>query len=163
MSVENQRNSCQALQYLVSEAKNTLELLQRLHKEIRRRIDERDFNPSSDLKGYDLGLCVSALKSHLTLTVARMFDSNPKSISFKTVEWFINNKNAKDFISKIHGEKIIGEIIRERHSWMAHMGSSISGNVSVEEICNSDLAVLLNSLEDVWTVYFFWFQDNGNN
>lgn len=159
---ENKRNPCQALQYLISEAKNTLDLLQRLNKEIHRRINERDFDPSSDLKGHDLGLCATALKSYLVVTVGRMFDPDSRAISFRTVEWF-SDAEVKIYLKEIVDEEIIRKMLNDRCTWTAHMDSTIKGNVSRDEICNSNLLELLNKLESVWTTYFFWFQSNGRN
>lgn len=163
MSLEkDKRNPCQVLQYLISEAKNTLDLLQRLNKEIHRRIDERDFDPASDLKGHNLGLCATALKSYLVVTIGKMFDSDYRACSFKTVKWFTNPK-VKIYIERISKEKIIKKIINDRHTWTAHLDSVMKGSVTRDEICNSNLSELLNGLENIWTTYFFWCKSNGNN
>lgn len=158
---EKKRNPCQALQYLVLEAKNTLDLLQRLNKEIHRRINERDFDSSSDLKGHDLGLCASAPKSHLIVTVGRMFDPDSRAISFKTVKWF-KNSGVKSCIGQIHKEAIIKKIMNDRYTWTAHLDSVMKDNVTRDEICDFNLSELLNKLESMWTTYFFWFQSNGD-
>lgn len=154
MSVGNTRNSCQALQYLISEAKNTLDLLQRINKEIHRRIDERDLAPSSDLNAHDLGLCATALKSYLVITVGKMLDPNPRSCSFKTIKWFTVSV-VKELIEQIGKEEIIKKIMNDRHTWTAHLDSVMKGTVTRDEICNSNLSDLLNKLEKIWINYFF--------
>ncbi len=162
LAKEKERNPCQALQYLVSEAKKTLELLQRLNKEIYRRISERDFDPPSGLKGRDLGLCASALKTHLVVTMGRMFDPDSRAISFKTVEWF-QDLEVKSRIVRISKEEVVRKILNDRNTWTAHLDSDMKGNVTRDEICSSNLLELLNELENVWTAYFLWLNKNGEN
>jgi len=86
-----------------------------------------------------------ALWTSLIIEVGRLFDTyesvDKKVISFKKVN------SLKREIDKIHGEVIIGKIIKTRKTFTAHWGEGKDEVVSVAQILSSNLKELLEKLE----------------
>ena len=157
------RNEYVVLQVLLEKAKAYLKLMcefseeQNKRKRIRRK---GDYGKQYSLSDNQLYWCIKALHTGIVLSVANMFDhyekKHKKAISFRTVAWFKDDKQAKEVVDKLYEEDIIGEIIRTRHTWGAHAGDKMEDIISVEGICKSNLKEIFGKLDDLW----FWFNQS---
>lgn len=102
-----------------------------------------------------------ALWTSLIIEIGRLFDTyetkNKKVISFKK----INFPEVKKKIDDIHAEAIIGKIIKTRKTFTAHWGEEKNNPISITELCNSNLGILLKKLDQPLTVFEKWFNNNS--
>lgn len=100
-----------------------------------------------------------ALWTSLIIETGRLFDTyeskNKKVISLKKIDVI------KKEIDSIHAEAIIGRIINTRKTFTAHWGVEKKEVVSVTEVCNSNLGILLEKLDKPLIKFEKWFNNNS--
>jgi hypothetical protein len=100
-----------------------------------------------------------ALWTSLIIEIGRLFDTyeskNKQVISFKKINFL------KKDIDNIHAEAIIGKIIKTRKTFTAHWGEEKNKVVSVAEVCNSNLGILLKKLDKPLVAFEKWFNNNS--
>jgi len=93
----------------------------------------------------ELTIIHRSLWTSLIIEVGRIFDTydgkNKEVISYKKLGYL------KDKIDKLHGEAIIGKIIRTRKTFTAHWSKERTNPVLVSEICSSNLIKILEELD----------------
>ncbi|MFA6393559.1 MAG: hypothetical protein WCW25_01670 [Patescibacteria group bacterium] len=101
-----------------------------------------------------------ALWIALIIEIGCLFDTyeakNKKVISFKK----INIPIVKEKIDKIHGNSIIGRIIETRKTFTAHKGQEKINPISVEELCDSKLKILLGELDQPLIDFENWLKQD---
>ncbi len=152
-----------ALQYLLSEAQKSFDLLCKLHPELERRAhgDLKSGVKYMDLS--DLGTCCAALHERTITLVSKMFDTNhgrnKENISFRTEPWFVKNSAAKKIVDEVYSSAIIQKIRNSRNTWNAHMGRKQTEILSRTDLCDSDIRTQLDRLDNLLSVYTIWFVD----
>lgn len=132
------RNPIIFLKLSVRFSKEYLEKLNELHKS--HSLEEIE-------ESKDLTIAQRAFWTALIIEIGCLFDTysskDKEVISLKNID------SLKEKIDRIHGEKIIEQIITTRKTFTAHKGEKKNKPVSVDEICNSKLKKLLDELEVV--------------
>lgn len=130
------RNPIDSLQLSVRFAKEYLEKLDRIYKS--HSLDEIQ-------ESKDLTITQRAFWTALIIEIGCLFDTysshDKEVISLKKIV------TLKNQIDRIHGEKIIQQIIFTRNTFTAHKANKKSMPVSVEEIRNSKLKELLDKID----------------
>lgn len=96
-----------------------------------------------------------ALWTALIIEIGRLFDEykSKKVISFKNIDII------KKDIDTIHGQAIIKKIINTRNTFTAHWGEEKKEIVSVTDLCNSNLGILLEKLDQSLVKFEEWFNN----
>lgn len=169
MKKKKKTNPSVALQYLISEAKESLKLMCEFYNENENRlqkIKEGNFNEKYSFPTKNLALCLSALKTRIVLLVSEMFDKsmrgNKQAISFRTLDFFTKSEIKKGNIDNLFKKPIIQQIIKTRNTFQAHIDEEIPENILIEQICNSNLKSILGELKNAWFYYNQWFIKNAN-
>jgi len=103
----------------------------------------------------ELTIIQRAFWTALIIEIGKLFDTydgNKKVISLKKIPFF-ENSTWKKKIDLIHGEAVIGKIIKTRKAFTAHFSQEDEGIISVAEICNSNLGNLLKDLDQLLTEF----------
>ena len=109
----------------------------------------------------ELTIIQRAFWTALIIEIGKLFDTydgNKKVISLKKISFF-ENSTWKKKIDLIHGEAVIGNIIKTRKTFTAHFGQEDEGIISVAEICNSNLGKLLENLDQLFTEFNYWLKN----
>lgn len=119
--------------------------------EISPRVEELNqsaLTEEEDLELEKLMLIRTAFWIALIIEIGRLFDTydNPgkKVISLKN---FFSDPNSNAEIDRIHGQAIIGQIIKTRNTYTAHLSEDSNIQNSVKSICESNLGALLDKVD----------------
>lgn len=169
MENKKKTNPSVALQYLLSEAKESFKLMCEFYDENKnrlQRIKEGNFNEKYSFSTENLALCASALKTRIILLVSEMFDKSRRgdkqAISFRTIDFFTKSERNKNNIECLFKKSIVQEIIKSRNTFEAHIDEETPDSVLLERICKSNLKNILDELYIAWHYYNNWFRKNTN-
>ena len=85
-----------------------------------------------------------ALWTALIIEVGRLFDTY--NVGGKDIISYKKLKHLKEQVDKLHGEAIIGKIIKTRKTFTGHWSKKKEKVISAPEICDSNLGELLERL-----------------
>ena len=159
--MSKKRNPVYALQLSLEGAKQYLEKLCEISKEIKVKQKDTKFIVENPDKWKEMVLFHRALWIALIIEIGRIFDTYEKGakkvISFKKV---FKDTNYQKIIDSIHSEAIIAKIITTRNTFTAHIAEKDQNIASVDEICKSNLGELLERLDEPLSGFTQWFIDN---
>lgn len=160
------RNPAYALHFCLSNAKDYFEKLKVLHNrqnELKKQLDSgKYFTDGQDKEWMNMAVYIRAIKSALILEVYKMFDTfsgKNSVISFKSIEFFKLPAIKKE-IDSLSGHAIVGDIMKTRKTWTAHMGENIDDIISTEKIVESNLLDIIKKLDEILSIYTIWFVQN---
>ncbi len=123
------------LNYVLENCQTAYRELCRVNKEL-----QEAMNTSSPINPQPLGDLNRMIQDYLIVRIAGLFDKDSRVISFATL--FHGSKE----LQSIRKEKVIKDIIHNRHNWVAH--NNRNGQVmATADICNSNLEEILERMK----------------
>jgi len=130
------------LKYVIENCKTAFDELCKTNKEL-----IAGMSPKSNADVNHIGALNRMIQDYLIIRVAGLFDKDKRTISFNIA--FPQNQG----VANIEQEEIIKKIIENRNRFVAHSDHNYisEGNFAIptNEICNSNLKILLERLEQL--------------